>query len=173
MRILAAIGTLLLPLAVAVLALPASAGEVVKGDIRITQPWARATPGGAKVTAGYVTLTNTGKTADRLISASVEIAAVLELHDMTMIDGVMRMRRMEKGIEIKPGETVVLKPGGMHLMLLELRKSVVQGSPVKGTLMFERAGSVDVEFEVAPIGAAGPGAQTGSAADRASGHKNH
>ena len=74
----------------------AMAADFVKGDIKITQPWARATPGGAKVGAGYVTLTNTGKTPDRLIGGTAAVAGVFEIHDMTMTDGVMRMRRLEQ-----------------------------------------------------------------------------
>jgi copper(I)-binding protein len=74
---------------------------------------------------------------------------------MTMSDGVMKMRKMEHGLEIKPGQTVELKPGGYHLMFTGLREGLKQGQTLKGTLQFEKAGSIEVEFHVAPIGAKG------------------
>jgi copper(I)-binding protein len=155
-------------IAAAVLALPAFAADIVKGDLKISQPWARATPGGVKVAAGYVTITNTGKTADKLTGGSATFSGTLELHDMTMTDGVMRMRQIEGGIELKPGATIALKPGGMHLMLMDLKQPLKQGEKLKGTLVFEKAGSVEIEFDVAAIGAAGPG---GDAANTQ--HKGH
>lgn len=132
------------------------AAEVTKGDIKIVEPWARATPGGAKVGAGYVTITNTGKTADRLIGGTAAVAGVFELHDMTMTDGVMRMRRLDSGIELKPGATVTLRPGGLHVMFIDLKQPLKQGEKIKGTLVFEKAGTVEIEYDVAPIGAASP-----------------
>ena len=148
---------------------PATAADFTKGDIKITQPWARATPGGAKVAAGYLTLTNTGKTADRLIGGTALAAGALELHDMTMTDGVMRMRRLETGVEIKPGATVALKPGSIHVMFMDLKQPLKQGEKIKGTLVFEKAGNVEIEYEVAPIGAASP---TGEPA-KSGQHKHH
>lgn len=149
--------------------LSATAADFTKGDIKIVQPWARATPGGAKVAAGYLTITNSGKTADRLIGGTALSAGTLELHDMTMTDGVMRMRRVDKGIEIKPGETVALKPGTLHIMFMDLKEPLKQGDKVKGTLVFEKAGMVEIEYQVAPIGAASP---SGGAA-KAEQHKHH
>lgn len=149
--------------------LPAAAADFTKGEIKITQPWARATPGGSKVAAGYLTLTNSGKTADRLIGGTALAAGTFELHDMTMTDGVMRMRRLEKGIEIKPGATVALKPGSLHVMFIDLKQQLKQGDTFKGTLIFEKAGKVEIEYEVAPIGAATP---AGGAA-KAEQHKSH
>ncbi len=138
------------------LSLPASAQDLVRGDIRISQPWTRATPGGAKVAAGYLEITNTGKVADRLVGGTAAMAGVLEIHDMTMTDGVMRMRRVDGGLEIKPGQTVALRPGGLHVMFMELKQPLKQGEKVKGTLVFEKAGTIEVEYTVAAIGAAGP-----------------
>jgi periplasmic copper chaperone A len=134
----------------------AYAADVVKGDIKITQPWMRATPGGAKVAAGYLTITNTGKTADRLVGGTALVSGQLEIHDMTMTDGVMRMRHLENGVEIAPGATVTLKPGGMHVMFVDLKGPVKQGDRVMGTLVFQKAGSVEIEYDAAAIGAAGP-----------------
>ena len=103
---------------------------------------------------GYLKVTNTGAEADRLIGGSLPIAATtVEVHEMSMTDGVMRMRKLDKGLEIKPGQAVELKPGGYHIMFMGLREGLQQGQPVKGTLEFEKAGSVEVEYRVAPIGA--------------------
>jgi copper(I)-binding protein len=138
---------------------PASAVEVVAdktykvGPLVIEAPWARATPGGARVGGGYLKITNTGAEPDRLIGGSLPIAAAVEVHEMSMSDGVMKMRKLEKGLEIKPGQTVELKPGRYHIMFTGLREGLKQGQPVKGTLQFEKAGSVEVEYRVAPIGA--------------------
>ena len=84
---------------------------------------------------------------------------------MSMTDGVMRMRKLEKGLEIKPGQTVELKPGGYHIMFMGLREGLKQGQPIKGTLVFEKAGTVEVEYLVAPIGA-----QSGSTSPK---HQQH
>lgn len=148
---------------------PAQAAEFTRGDIKIVEPWARATPGGAKVGAGYVTITNTGKTADRLIGGTAAVAGVFELHDMTMTDGIMRMRKLDQGIDLKPGATVVLRPGSLHVMFIDLRQPLKQGEKIKGTLVFEKAGAVEIEYDVAPIGAASP---KGGAA-KTEQHKHH
>lgn len=123
------------------------------GALRIEAPWTRATPKGAQVGGGYLKITNTGKDADRLVGGSLPIAGRLEVHEMATVDGVMRMRELPKGLEIKPGETVELKPGGYHIMFMQLKEPLVAGKPVRGTLVFEKAGTVEVEFGVAPIGA--------------------
>jgi periplasmic copper chaperone A len=88
------------------------------GQLIIEAPWARATPKGAEVGAGYLKITNTGKEADRLMGGSLPVATSVEVHQMTMSDGVMKMRKVDNGLEIKPGKTVELKPGGYHLMLI-------------------------------------------------------
>ena len=129
------------------------------GALVIEAPWTRATPGGARVGGAYLKITNTGAQPDRLIGGSLPIAGAVEVHEMSMIDGVMRMRKLAKGLEIKPGQTLELKPGGYHIMFMGLRDSLKQDQPVKGTLQFEKAGSVEVEYRVAPIGA-----QSGDAA---------
>lgn len=144
------------------LATPASAADVAKGDIRVSQPWARATPGGTKVAAGYLTITNAGKSADKLIGGTTAIATTVEVHDMTMTDGVMRMRRVEGGLEIKPGATVTLKPGGLHVMMLDIAAPLKQGEKMKGTLVFEKAGAIEIVYDVAAIGAPGPDGKAGS-----------
>jgi copper(I)-binding protein len=123
------------------------------GALVIAAPWTRATPGGAQVGGAYLKITNTGTDTDRLIGGSLPTAAAVEVHEMSMTDGVMKMRKLDKGLEIAPGKTVELKPGGYHIMFTGLREGLKQGQPVKGTLVFEKAGTVEVEYRVAPIGA--------------------
>ncbi|MGO4572093.1 DUF1775 domain-containing protein [Microvirga sp. 2TAF3] len=122
------------------------------GNLTIEQPWSRATPGGAKVGGGYVRITNTGKEPDRLIGGSFPPAEKVELHEMAMTDNVMRMKPVEGGLEIKPGATVELKPGGYHLMFMNLKEPLKDGQTIKGTLVFEKAGPVEVEYAVRGMG---------------------
>lgn len=124
-----------------------------KGDITVGHPWTRATPAGTSVGAGYLKITNAGKETDRLTGGTFAGAKVVEVHEMTMNDGVMKMRKLSDGLEIKPGETVELKPGSYHLMIMGLAKSIAEGPKIKATLGFEKAGVIDVEFKVEPIGA--------------------
>lgn len=126
------------------------------GALTIKAPWVRATPKGAAVAGGYMTITNGGKDADRLIGGTFPSAARLEVHEMSTEGGVMKMRQLANGLEIKPGETVELKPGSLHVMFTGLKSQVETGAPVKGTLVFEKAGTVEVEYQVAPVGAPGP-----------------
>ncbi|MBX3568714.1 MAG: copper chaperone PCu(A)C [Rhizobiaceae bacterium] len=131
------------------------AHEFKAGDIEIVHPWSRATPDGAKVAAGYLTLKNDGSEGDRLVSVSGEIAGKTEVHEMAVdASGVMTMRPVEGGVEIPAGGTVELKPGGFHIMFMGLRQGVKEGEAFKGTLTFEKAGSIDVEFDVQAIGGA-------------------
>src|SRR5689334_7323517 len=106
--------------ALALAALAALAHDYKAGAITINHPWARATPQGATVGAGYFTLTNTGTAPDRLIGASAAAAGHVELHAMSMVDGVMRMRPVKDGVELKPGQTVEFKSNAFHLMLVDL-----------------------------------------------------
>ena len=142
-------------------ALAAQAADYNVGPIHIAQPWARATPKGASTGAAYMTITNTGKTPDKVNCVSSEASAECQIHTMTMENGVMKMRPVEGGLEIKPGETVTLKPGGFHVMLVNLKHPLEQGKSVKATLKFDHAGSVDVDYPIAAIGAAAPGVPAG------------
>ena len=126
------------------------------GPIKVEQPWVRATPGGAKVGGGYLTITNTGTTSDRLSGITLPQAARVEVHEMKMEGGTMRMREAKGGLEIAPGQKVELKPGGYHIMFMDLRAPFKQGDQLKGQLRFEKAGTLDVEFKVESIGAGGP-----------------
>ncbi|MDB5643067.1 MAG: hypothetical protein JWN07_2384, partial [Hyphomicrobiales bacterium] len=127
------------------------------GPIRIDQAWSRATPGGASVGAGYLRVTNTGSTTERLLGGATDVAARIETHDMKMEDGVMKMRALPQGVEIAPGATVELKPGGMHLMIMGLKQGLKAGEPVPASLQFEKAGAVPVTFNVLAMGAPAPG----------------
>lgn len=151
---------LLLAIALA-LSSPAMAEDAQLGALKITAAWARATPKGAAVGGGYVTITNTGKESDRLVGGSSDVSNRLEVHEMSMDKGVMKMRPVTDGVEIKPGQTVMLKPGGLHIMFTGLKKPLVQGEHIKGTLTFAKAGNVEVDFSVAGIGAQGPGGMSG------------
>ncbi len=124
--------------------------------LKIEAAWARATPPGAKVGAGYLRIVNTTKTPDRLIGISSPAAAKVELHEMIMSGTIARMRQVVGGLEIPAGATVTLKPGSYHLMFLGLKAPFTEGERIKATLAFEKAGKVDMEFAVRGIGAGPP-----------------
>jgi len=123
------------------------------GALEVDHPWSRATPKGARTAAGYLVIKNTGSTADRLINGALAGTASGQVHETIKESGVMKMRPVSGGLEIKPGETVELKPGSFHLMFTDLRAPLVKGQTVKGTLTFENAGTVDVEFAIEGMGA--------------------
>jgi copper(I)-binding protein len=156
------------------LASPAAAAEGYDvGSIHISQPWSRATPKGAASGAGYMTLTNNGTTPDRVSCVSDDVSAQCQIHSVTMEGGVMKMRPVEGGLEIKPGESVMLKPGGNHMMFLSLKHPLEQGGTVKATLKFEHAGTIDVEYPVLAIAAPAPGASAGGSMMQESGGAMH
>jgi len=149
----------LLALALAVLLLAprlASAEQAGSGAITVEKAWSRATPGGAEVAAGYLTIVNHSDVADRLVSASTAIADKTEIHQMKMSDGKMEMRPLPEGIEIPAKGTVALEPMGYHLMLMQLKHPLEKGETFAGSLTFEHAGTIDVTFNVEGIGASGP-----------------
>src|SRR3954470_14746707 len=135
---------------------PAHADEVKAGDLVITQAWSRATPGGAKIAGGYLTIENKGAAPDRLMGGSGDVAAKVEVHEMATKDGVMTMRPLDKGLPIEPGKTVKLAPGGYHLMMMDLKNSLKQGDKVPLELQFEKAGKVTVSLDVQGVGAQAP-----------------
>jgi copper(I)-binding protein len=143
--------TAAVPLAFVLWAAPAYAG-----GIEVKDPWTRATVFGASVAAGFLTIEDKGNGADRLTGASTDAAQKVEIHEMSMEDGVMKMRALPDGIEIKPGETVTLKPGGLHLMMFGLKEKLVPGATVRLTLSFAKAGAIKVELPVQNIGATAP-----------------
>ncbi|HWV95662.1 MAG TPA: copper chaperone PCu(A)C [Xanthobacteraceae bacterium] len=142
---------------------PAQAQEVKASDLVIAQAWTRATPGGAKVAGGYLTIENKGATADRLIGGSTPVAGKLEVHEMSVTDGVMKMHPVAGGLAVEPGKTVKLAPGGYHLMMMELKQPLKQGEKVPVTLQFEKAGKVDVSLNVQGLGAQSPQGAGGGA----------
>jgi copper(I)-binding protein len=142
------------------------------GSLQIGHPWARATPKGAAVGGGYLKITNTGTTPDKLVSGSSAVSGRFEVHEMSMDGGVMKMRLLKDGLEIKPGETVELKPGGFHIMLLDLKEPIKEGERVKGTLVFEKAGSVDIEYATVPVGGSPGGKDTTHQMPGMSGHQH-
>jgi len=146
-------------LALLVMVLPtglAAAGTDTKG-LAVEQPWCRATPQGATVGACYVKISNSGKEDDILTGAAFDASQSVEIHEMRMDGDKMIMRAVKVGVVIKPGETVTLAPGGVHLMLMGLKEPVAAGSTHKGALTFAKAGNVDVEFKIEGLGAMSPG----------------
>lgn len=136
---------------------PGMGGTFKAGDIVIETPWLRATPRGATAVAGYMKIANNGKEPDRLLSATLAGVPRVELHEISMHGDVMQMRPHAHGVEIKPGETVELKPGGSHVMGTDLTRGFKEGDRVRGTLTFEKVGKVEIEYRVGPVGAASLG----------------
>ena len=145
--------TLLIAGFLSLAAATAHARDYKVGSLDIADPWSRATPKGASVAAGYMKITNTGTAPDRLISGSSDVAPTFEVHEMTMDNGVAKMRPVKGGLEIKPGETVELKPGSFHVMFVGLKKPLTAGDHIKAALVFEKAGTVNVEYDVRAMGA--------------------
>jgi hypothetical protein len=129
------------------------------GAIAVEKAWTRATPKGAKVAAGYLTIRNDGEEPDRLVGARAEFARKTEIHLMNMVDGVMQMRPVRDGLQVMPNSTVALEPNGYHLMFMELARPLAEGETVSGALSFERAGEVPVSFAVMGLGAQAPDAK--------------
>ncbi len=146
----------ILALALSISSGGAKAEDYKVGTIEISNPWARATPKGATVAGAYMKISNKGSAPDRLVRGSTPVAGSFEVHSMAMEQGVAKMRPVEGGLEIKPGETIELKPGSFHVMLTGLKQPLAKGQKVKGTLEFEKAGKVDVEYAVEPVGASAP-----------------
>jgi periplasmic copper chaperone A len=130
--------------------------EMRAGKLVIVHTWVRATPPGAAVTAGYGKITNTGPVADRLIGASLSGALRAEIHSTTARDGMVKMRPLKDGIPIAAGQTVELKPGDLHIMFSGLRSPLEEDVYVDGTLTFQKAGTIAVEFFVEPMAKAAP-----------------
>jgi hypothetical protein len=134
------------------LAAPAYAHDYTKGPLKIDHPWSRATPHGAQVAGGYLMIENRGAEADRLVRITSEISGRVEIHEMSVQGGIMKMRPLALGLEIKPGATAKLEPGGFHVMFMNLKRPLKQGEKFKSTLVFEKAGTVEIEFNVEAMG---------------------
>ncbi len=120
--------------------------------VEIGHPYARSTAAGQAMSSAYLSLKNSGK-VDKLLSVSTPVAAAVEMHSMSMDGNVMRMRQID-AIELPAGQVVELKPGGLHLMLMGLKQPLATGSQFEMTLVFEQAGPVKVQVEVAAPGGA-------------------
>lgn len=118
------------------------------GALKIGHPWARPTPNGAPTAAGFLTVTNTGAQPDRLLGGSSPMTGPIQVHQMSMDGGVMRMRQLTDGLTIPPGATVKLEPGGYHLMLIGPKTTFKVGDHIPATLRFAKAGAIKVEFYV-------------------------
>ena len=130
-----------------------AAKDYTVGELVVSNPWARATPNGAKVGGGYVKITNNDHHPDKLIAATFERAGSTSLHEMKMEGDVMKMGEMSGGVEIAPHGTLTLEPGKFHLMLMDLKAALKEGDRIKGSLTFQKAGKLDVEFVVKGMGA--------------------
>lgn len=139
----------------ALCATPLAAHETEAGVLRVDHAWARATAGMAKVGAAYVTVINDGAEMDRLVGAATPVAAKAELHTVVMEGSVMSMRPVE-AVEVHPGEPVVLRPGGIHVMLMGLKHPLKEGEMFPLTLTFEHGGPVEVDVMVQKAGSMGP-----------------
>lgn len=134
------------------------------GSLEIVSPWSRATPKGAPTAIGYMSIKNDGTASDRLIGGSVDFATGFQLHSMVMENGVSKMRELQD-VDIAPGQTIAFKPGGSHVMFVGLKHPLAEGDHVKGTLVFEHAGTVQIEYDVQGVGA--------QSAPQHMGHMNH
>ena len=133
----------------------AAAHEFTRQGVTVAHPWARATPGGAKVGGAYLEIKAAAGKGDRLIAARSPVAGIAEIHNHIMDGGIARMRHVD-AIAIAGGKSVVLEPSGYHVMLVDLKQPLKEGDLIKLTLVFERAGEIEVDATVEPIGAMGP-----------------
>jgi copper(I)-binding protein len=145
----------LVSLAGLLLAVGPAPAETV-GAISVENAWSRAVPSGAKVAVGYLAIRNDGDEPDRLLSASAPFAGKAEIHQSSMEEGMMRMRPVPDGVPVPAKAIVTLEPHSYHLMFMQLTRPLEEGDTVTAKLTFERAGSVDVAFQVLGIGAQGP-----------------
>lgn len=152
----------------------ATAHEYSNKGVTVAHPWARATPGGAKVGGAYLEIKAAAGRRDRLVGARSPAAGAVEIHNHVNEGGIARMRRVD-AIALKPGASLVLAPGGYHLMLTDLKAPLKEGDLLKLTLVFEKAGEIEVEATVEPIGATGPHGfdrQPGQPAEKTGAHKH-
>jgi copper(I)-binding protein len=130
-----------------------------QAQIQVEKPWTRASAPGAQVAGGYMLIRNRGAAGDRLVSASSPAAARVELHVHINNNGVMQMREVP-GYDVPAKGAYELKPGGAHLMFIELKRPLKEGDKVPVTLKFKKAGDVSAEFQVGAMGSsAAPAAQ--------------
>lgn len=128
--------------------IPAQAHSYKASTLEIMHPWSRATMPKAKVAGGYLKIINHGDKADRLIKITTPLSDDAQIHEMAVIDGAMKMRHLSDGIAIPAGGTLEFKPGSYHIMFMDLKNGLKQGEKFSGTLFFEKAGKVTVDFAV-------------------------
>jgi periplasmic copper chaperone A len=126
-----------------------------RAQLQIEKPWARATAPGARVAGGYMVIRNAGAAGDRLVSATSPASAKVELHVHVNDNGVMKMREVP-GYDVPARGAFELKPGGAHLMFVDIRRQFKEGEKVPVKLKFERAGEVSAEFHVGRLGGSAP-----------------
>ena len=145
-----------LPAAAATLTVLASAALGGQPSISIEHAWSRATPVGANVAVGYFTIKNNGATPDRLVSITTDIASHSAIHQMSMTESMMKMHQVTEGLPVPANGAVTLEPGSYHLMFNDLKRPLKEGKHFSATLIFEKAGKMDVTFEVQGLGAGAP-----------------
>lgn len=132
-----------------------TAPDATRPKVTVGDAWVRATPPGAAVAGGYLTLTNTSDQPLRLVAVETPAAARVEIHEQRTVDGVMQMRPLTDGVLLDPGQPVNLAPGGIHLMLMAPPVALAAGEAVTLRLVFEGADAVEIE---APVRAVAPAA---------------
>ena len=148
---------ILMPMAaMAALSTAALAQAGQSGGLAVQHAWSRETAAGQSVGGGFMTITNSAATADRLLSGTSPVAAEVQLHTMSMDGGIMRMRRVEGGIAVPAKGTLELKPGSYHIMFMGLKRPLRKGERFPVTLRFQRAGNVTVQVSVLPVTSSGP-----------------
>lgn len=143
------------------------------GPLKIGHPWSRATPPAAQVAGGYLTITNTGATDDRLVAITSDASERVEIHEMKMEGGVMRMRQLGDGLPLPAGKQTTLAPGGYHLMFIKPKQPFKAGDRITASLQFQKAGKVVVEFAVVEAGAMPKPAELKPADAKPAGHESH
>ncbi|MEL7727964.1 copper chaperone PCu(A)C [Citromicrobium bathyomarinum] len=136
-----------------------SEAEAAMSEIAITGAWSRETAEGQNAGGAFMTIANSGSADDRLTGGSTSVAGDVQIHTVDMTDGVMRMRELEDGLDVPAGGSVTLRPGSFHIMLMQLDQPLQQGETVPVTLTFEKAGPVEIELAIQPVGSQGPTAQ--------------
>ena len=140
---------------IALLCLILFAAFPVQAQLQIEKPWARATAPGARVAGGYRVIRNAGAAGDRLVSATSPASAKVELHVHVNDNGVMKMREVP-GYEVPARGAFELKPGGAHLMFVDIKQPFKEGDKVPVKLKFEKAGELGAEFHVGRLGGSAP-----------------
>lgn len=128
--------------------------QAADGSITVKDPYARATPSGAMTGAVYMTIDNKANAEDRLIAGASDVAAKIQIHEMSVVNGVMQMREVPGGLAVPADGSVTLKPGGYHVMLIGLKKPLTAGETFPLTLTFAKAGNIPVTVKVQAMGAA-------------------